>query len=272
MTDNAGDQAILNLINAYPILFDKGDIEGVVSLFADDATVRIIPDPGFFPSELNGKEAIREAYLRRAKEVADGEWRRHLQLSAVVKHAAPGSAMVTSTFASLGRDTTGALVPLNTGIYEDEVAQEGDEWLIRSRTIRLDVASAEDGDGPVEVSADGDDLESEISREIGYQLPHAVAEYTKVDPAMFSAYREFRSELLDTGTLPRRLKLLMAISILTATKQGEAMDMYASIARQEGATPAEIREALRVGILFSGGPGIAAAASVAVKYGSDVDS
>ena len=113
------------------------------------------------------------------------------------------------------------------------------------------------------------ELEVEIEDEIGYVLPDDVAAYTDIDPDMFRAYRQFRSALIDEGVLPRKDKLLMAIAILTATKQGDAMDMYASIARKEGATAAELRDALRVGILFSGGPGIAAAAGVAAKYGRD---
>lgn len=109
-------------------------------------------------------------------------------------------------------------------------------------------------------------LEDEINAEIGKALPDAVSEYTRIDPELFRAYRDFRSVILDRGVVPRKDKLLMAIAILTATKQGDAMWMYASIAREEGATPEEIREALRVGVLFSGGPGIAAAAETAVRF------
>jgi alkylhydroperoxidase/carboxymuconolactone decarboxylase family protein YurZ len=47
------------------------------------------------------------------------------------------------------------------------------------------------------------------------------------------------------------------------------MYMYAEIARNEGATGAEIRDAMRVGILFSGGPGIVAASGATVKFGQD---
>jgi alkylhydroperoxidase/carboxymuconolactone decarboxylase family protein YurZ len=114
-----------------------------------------------------------------------------------------------------------------------------------------------------------DGLEEEIVTEIGKPLPDAVSRYTDIDPHLFRAYRAFRSALLDSGELPRKYKLLMAISILTATKQGDAMDMYASIARKEGATAQELLEALRVGVLFSGGPGIAAAAATAATYGLD---
>lgn len=119
------------------------------------------------------------------------------------------------------------------------------------------------------MTATHSDLEIEIREEIGYELPAEISAYTDIDPEMFRAYRQYRSALLDEGVLPRKDKLLMAIAILTATKQGDAMDMYASIARREGATPAELRDALRVGILFSGGPGIAAAAAVASRYGRD---
>ncbi len=114
-----------------------------------------------------------------------------------------------------------------------------------------------------------DGLEYEIVEEIGNPLPDAVSRYTDIDPELFRAYRAYRSAILDGGVVPRKDKLLMAIAILTATKQGDAMGMYASIARKEGATGAEIREALRVGVLFSGGPGIAAAAQTAVDYGED---
>ena len=112
-------------------------------------------------------------------------------------------------------------------------------------------------------------IEQEIEDEIGYDLPDVIARYTAIDPDMFAAYRQFRAELLDKGTMPRYQKLLMAIAILTATKQADAIDMYAAIARKEGASAAELREALRVGILFSGGPGIVAAAACADRYGRD---
>ena len=59
------------------------------------------------------------------------------------------------------------------------------------------------------------------------------------------------------------------MAILTTHHQGDAMHMYAAIAKSEGATSAEILDALRVGILFSGGPGIVAASGVAAEFGDD---
>ncbi len=86
---------------------------------------------------------------------------------------------------------------------------------------------------------------------------------------MFRAYRDFRYALLDQGTIPRKDKLLMVLAILTTHHQGDAMHMYAGIARDEGATSEEILDALRVGILFSGGPGIVAASGTATEFGTD---
>ena len=61
----------------------------------------------------------------------------------------------------------------------------------------------------------------------------------------------------------------MVLALLTTHHQGEAMHMYAEIARNEGATAEEIRDAMRVGILFSGGPGIVAASGAVVKFGQE---
>ena len=112
-------------------------------------------------------------------------------------------------------------------------------------------------------------VEEEIVDEIGADLPDVISEYTALDPEMFRAYRDFRYVLLDQGVIPRKDKLLMVLAILTTHHQGDAMGMYAGIARKEGATAEEIRDALRVGILFAGGPGIVAASQTAVEYGRD---
>jgi alkylhydroperoxidase/carboxymuconolactone decarboxylase family protein YurZ len=94
-------------------------------------------------------------------------------------------------------------------------------------------------------------------------VPDSVVEYASRDGELFDAYLAWRSSILDTGVIPRTQKLLMVIALLTAQKDIDPLKMYAGIARSEGATGAQIKEALRVGILFSGGAGVAAAANVA---------
>jgi alkylhydroperoxidase/carboxymuconolactone decarboxylase family protein YurZ len=106
------------------------------------------------------------------------------------------------------------------------------------------------------------DLHTKLEGEMGH-VPDAIARYTRLDPGIMEAYTEFRSAVLDGGVLDRKVKLLMVIALLTAMKEREPMRLYALIARKEGVTPEEIMDALRVGVLFSGGAGMAAAASIA---------
>ena len=120
-------------------------------------------------------------------------------------------------------------------------------------------------------SVEGDDrvvqelaqrVQEELRAEVGAVLPEHVKRYADLDPELFAWYRDFRSKILATGAIARKDKMLMVLALLTATKQGSAMEMYCTIALDEGATAEEILEAARVGVLFSGGPGIASAAEI----------
>lgn len=99
--------------------------------------------------------------------------------------------------------------------------------------------------------------------EAGASLPKAFIDYANVEPEFVHAYREWRASCLDSGTISRGTKLLMVVALLVAQRDAGPLRVYASIARNEGATATELKEALRVGILFSGGAGIEVAASVA---------
>ena len=105
-------------------------------------------------------------------------------------------------------------------------------------------------------------IQEELNSELGDALPEHVRRYAQIDPKLFRWYRDFRSNILATGAITSKDKMLMVLALLTAMKQGGAMEMYCTIALEEGATTEEILEAARVGVLFSGGPGIAAAAEI----------
>lgn len=105
------------------------------------------------------------------------------------------------------------------------------------------------------------ELHTRLQGEMG-EVPDAITRYARLDPEIMEAYTEFRSRVLGGGVLDRKVKLLMVIALLTAMKEREPMRLYALIARREGVTPEEIMDALRVGVLFSGGAGMAAAASI----------
>lgn len=102
-----------------------------------------------------------------------------------------------------------------------------------------------------------------MQAEVGAALPPSHAAYALQDPDLFRSYLAWRDTCLSDGALTRTQKLLMVIALLTAQKNADAMRVYASIALSQGASREELKEALRVGILFSGGAGIDAAAHVA---------
>lgn len=105
---------------------------------------------------------------------------------------------------------------------------------------------------------------SDVAAWLGKEAaPESAFRYLKVDPDLFGAYRDFRSVLLDSGVLERKYKLLMALSVLTSHRAEEPMRVYTRLAKAEGASIDEIKDALRVGILFSGGMGMTAAGHLA---------
>lgn len=97
---------------------------------------------------------------------------------------------------------------------------------------------------------------------MGEHVVEAHARYASVDEELYDAYLAWRGSMLDTGTIPRKDKLLMVIALLTAQRDIGPLKVYAQIARSHGASAQELKEALRVGVLFSGGAGVDAASSV----------
>jgi alkylhydroperoxidase/carboxymuconolactone decarboxylase family protein YurZ len=101
-----------------------------------------------------------------------------------------------------------------------------------------------------------------MKAELGEHVPDAHARYAIVDEELYVAYLAWRSSILDEGVIPRKDKLLMAVALLTAQRDVMPVKLYSEIARSQGATAQELKEALRVGILFSGGAGVDTASSV----------
>jgi alkylhydroperoxidase/carboxymuconolactone decarboxylase family protein YurZ len=272
---------IQELISSYGALYDDGHLDEFETLFAEDAVMHISPDPGFFPLPVVGRAAISEAMRGRHAVVSAEATRRHVTTNTIFHSLTADTAMTSSFLTVLSTPHGGASELRGTGVYRDRLVKQGGRWLFAERRLTLDGLkpdteaarpAAEPASsvaaGPSQSAATGA-VEEEIVTEIGAELPDAISVYTRLDPEMFRAYRAFRSELLDTGIISRKDKMLMVLALLTATKQGDAMDMYARIARKEGATAQEVREACRVGILFSGGPGIVAASQAVVDHGAE---
>ena len=104
---------------------------------------------------------------------------------------------------------------------------------------------------------------AQMRGEVGDSLPQSHIDYLAADGALFESYLAWRSSILETGALSKKHKLLMVVSLLTANRDEGPLGLYAGQARAEGASAEELKEALRVGILFSGGPGIHTASHVA---------
>jgi alkylhydroperoxidase/carboxymuconolactone decarboxylase family protein YurZ len=110
------------------------------------------------------------------------------------------------------------------------------------------------------------DLSAWLDAEGAPPLSHA---FMRTDPHLVRAYREFRSQIIDSGTVGRKYKMLMAISVLTSHQAVDGMTFYTRCAKEEGATIDEIKDAIRVGVLFSGGIGITAALQLTQELATD---
>ncbi len=263
---------IRETIDSYGTFYDAGQLEEFAELFADDAQFTIEPDPGFFELPLVGRDVIKEKMGQRYAEVSVAAQRRHVTTNTIFKSLNRTEAE-TQSFGTILSAEAGGIPELRaTGVYHDTFIKVEGEWKFKFRHLVLDGIKLSEGNNSNVTGkyiSEMNSLEKEIVDEIGSPLPDTISQYTKLDPEMFRAYRDFRAVLLDQGVISRKDKLLMVLALLTTLHQGEAMHMYAEIARNEGATGAEIRDAMRVGILFSGGPGIVAASGATVKYGQD---
>jgi len=276
MTENLIIEAIdrlliRELIDSYGSLYDDGRLEEFGELFATDAQMTIDPDPGFFELPLVGRDDIREKMGERYAVVsAAAAQRRHVTTNTIFKSLSQTEASTESFGTILSAEKGGEPELRATGVYYDTFTKVDGEWRFQTRNLVLD-GIKQDKSQASESAADPEmsSIEKEIVDEIGSPLPDAISLYTELDPEMFRAYRDFRTVLLDQGVISRKDKLLMVLALLTALHQGDAMHMYAEIARNEGATGEEVRDAMRVGILFSGGPGIVAASGAAVKFGQE---
>jgi len=263
---------IRETIDSYGALYDAGQLDKFAELFTEDAQLTIEPDPGYFKLPLVGRDVIKEKMGQRYAEVSAVAQRRHVTTNTIFKSLNQTEAETQSFGTILSAEPGGAPELRAIGVYHDAFIKVGGEWKFKSRHLVLDGLNLNERNNSTETdkyNSEMNSLEKEIVNEIGSPLPDAISQYTKLDPEMFKAYRDFRAVLLDQGVIPRKDKLLMVLAVLTTLHQGEAMYMYAEIARNEGATGAEIRDAMRVGILFSGGPGIVAASGATVKYGQD---
>jgi len=74
----------------------------------------------------------------------------------------------------------------------------------------------------------------------------------KLDPALMKLVEESRQLAFREGALPRKIKLVIAMTLLAANGADDGVRSLARVAMQAGATKEEILEALRV-VQYVGG-------------------
>ena len=134
----ADDRAeIENLSNRYMVAVDAGDIETVMSTWADDGRLIWI-----FGDE-HGKDAIRKAMSGfgggRYEEIPEGATSRQRTRHQIINHVIDVDGDTAKTiaywFAMTNRTPQGELQILYFGHYEDELAKIDGKWKFKSRTV-----------------------------------------------------------------------------------------------------------------------------------------
>ena len=93
----------------------------------------------------------------------------------------------------------------------------------------------------------------ELEKKIG-KVPVFFQELMKTQPDMHGAILAFDQHIWDDGTLSRKTKKILAISIAAALRDQHAVQAQLAGAKRLGVSPDEIEEALRVTFLLAGMP------------------
>lgn len=136
--DYANDRAhIVNLSNRYMVAVDAGDIETVMSTWADDGVLEWV-----FGVE-HGKEEIRKAMSGfgggRYVEIADDATSRPRTRHQIINHVIDVEGDVAKTtaywFAITNRTPQTDVQLLYFGHYEDELVRVNGRWLFKARKV-----------------------------------------------------------------------------------------------------------------------------------------
>jgi ketosteroid isomerase-like protein len=128
---------IVNLSNRYMVAVDAGDIETVMSTWADDGVL------DWVGGVENGKEAIRKAMSGfgggRREDIPDGATSRQRTRHQIINHVIEVNGNTAKTiaywFALTNRTPQKDVQPLYFGHYEDELVKVNGKWLFKKRTV-----------------------------------------------------------------------------------------------------------------------------------------
>ncbi len=136
MTDTRAQDtvAIQQLIVKYAHVYDTLDVEGYVSVFAEDAVF------SFTGNTLNGREEIRAfitgAKQRRESAPAEPATKSFHSISnTMIEFDSATTARHRSYWQVLAGPAGGPFTVSNMGYYDDVVTKQNGQWLIQSRNI-----------------------------------------------------------------------------------------------------------------------------------------
>jgi 3-phenylpropionate/cinnamic acid dioxygenase small subunit len=136
MTDVRG--AIQNLIFTYADLLDKGDVQGVVDLFVDDAEVSVGPFLGA-PTEIvgatfRGRDEIFSFHAHDGRRSPLAGRFLHITTNSIIDpDEEAGTASASSYYTVVGSDPNGAITVFTGGRYHDRFRRVAGEWRFVSR-------------------------------------------------------------------------------------------------------------------------------------------
>lgn len=123
-------ERIRDLVMRYAQLVDRGRLDEVVLLFAEDATL----EAGDLPAA-HGRAAIRAVFANVGARLGEtsGAYIRHHVSSLTIEVESPAAATAASYFLAVGPRG-----PDHWGRYRDRLVCVGEQWLLRERRVRVD--------------------------------------------------------------------------------------------------------------------------------------
>ncbi len=131
MTDSRARDyaAIQTLIVKYAHVYDSRDVEGYVSVFADDAVF------SFTGATLNGRKEIREFITRVANSPEPALKSYHSISNTLIEFDSDTQARHRSYWQIVTGPSGGPFNVTNMGYYDDVIVKKNGQWLIQTRNI-----------------------------------------------------------------------------------------------------------------------------------------
>lgn len=137
MTDTRAQDlvAIQQLVVKYAHVYDSLDVEGYVSVFAEDAKFT------FTGNTLNGREEIRKfitaAKQRKASAPASEPVTKsyHSLSNTLIEFVSPTEAHHRSYWQVVSGPAAGPFTITGMGVYDDVITKHNGQWLIQKRNI-----------------------------------------------------------------------------------------------------------------------------------------